>query len=194
MFELFLFGEPHLRTGSAGADAPPPRRQTITLLGLLAIASATGMRRERLASLLWPDRDEEHARASLRQALTASRRVLEGTSLTLVAGTSMVQLEGEASSVDVRAFEPEATGLIERSGPPERFARVVALYRDELMPGHLCPRPAEEAIAAARERMHQIALRLVEAYSRLTNPARPARPSPASFSRPIPWPRRRTAL
>ncbi|WP_349372135.1 BTAD domain-containing putative transcriptional regulator [Salinarimonas sp.] len=85
----------------------------------------------------------------------------------------MVQLQGEASSVDVWAFEPEAADLIERSGPPERFAAVADLYREELMPGHLCARPAEEAIAAARERMHQMALRLVEAYSRLTNPGAP---------------------
>lgn len=46
------------------------------LLAYLAVESAQTHTRTALAGLLWPERDEEHARQSLRQALTALRGAL----------------------------------------------------------------------------------------------------------------------
>src|SRR5262245_29377029 len=64
-----------------GRDLTPPGKKLRALLACLALSNGTGWGRERLAGLLWGDRDEEQARASLRQALAELRKLLADPAL-----------------------------------------------------------------------------------------------------------------
>src|SRR5262245_51283691 len=57
-------------------DAAPAGRKVRALLACLALPPGASWPREKLMALLWSDRAEEQARASLRQALTELRQVL----------------------------------------------------------------------------------------------------------------------
>jgi DNA-binding SARP family transcriptional activator len=57
-----------------GTDRTPVGRKTRGLLAFLALAGGQPVTRERLAGLLWAERAEEQARASLRQALRELRQ------------------------------------------------------------------------------------------------------------------------
>src|SRR5215470_6047236 len=80
--------------GADGGDITPPGRKLRALIALLSLAPAGGWSRERLTALLWADRDEEHARGSLRQALAELRRLLGDTAL--------------LSDRELVAFDPDA--------------------------------------------------------------------------------------
>ena len=78
-------------------------RKAKALVKLLALAPERRLHRERLAELLWPDRDGEAAANNLHQALHAARRAIGADALRLSDG--VVALEAE---VDVDAFEAAA--------------------------------------------------------------------------------------
>src|SRR5262249_61208510 len=59
-----------------GWAATPAGRKVRALLACLALSSGQAWPREKLMALLWSDRADEQARASLRQALAEMRRVL----------------------------------------------------------------------------------------------------------------------
>ncbi|MCX7631121.1 MAG: hypothetical protein N2038_12850, partial [Geminicoccaceae bacterium] len=75
-WRLRLLGRMRLQAPE-GSDRTPRGRRTRGLLAVLALADRAAATRERLAGLLWPDRSEEQARASLRQALRELRRCLD---------------------------------------------------------------------------------------------------------------------
>lgn len=62
---------------AGGREVALPGRKTRMLLAYLALNAARPVPRERLAGLLWPDRDERSARHCLRQGLTELRRLGE---------------------------------------------------------------------------------------------------------------------
>lgn len=64
--QLSLFGMP--RTHVAGAPIPISLDKALALLAYLAV-TRTGHRRDLLAAMLWPETDQVHARAYLRNAL-----------------------------------------------------------------------------------------------------------------------------
>ena len=70
---LLTFGGLALK--SADGSSPRLRPQRLAILAVLA-AGDRGVSRERMYGIFWPDADEEHARASLRQALYALRQEL----------------------------------------------------------------------------------------------------------------------
>jgi serine/threonine-protein kinase len=75
MIEFRLLGTLHL-TDAAGREVKSlltrPRR--LALLAYLAAATPRGLhRRDTLLALFWPELDQEHARAALRQALHVLR-------------------------------------------------------------------------------------------------------------------------
>src|ERR1700730_7214046 len=79
-FRVFCLGGLKLVEADSGADMTPASRKTRALLGYLcAVGKPVG--RERLASLLWGDRGDEQARASLRQAIYELRSMLAGNHL-----------------------------------------------------------------------------------------------------------------
>lgn len=76
-----------------------PGRKAQALVARLAHPAGREVPRASLAALLWPDRGEEQARGSLRQALSAIRRALgDGV---LRAGPDAIALEPGAVEVDV---------------------------------------------------------------------------------------------
>ena len=103
-------------------------RKAKALVKLLALAPERRLHRERLADLLWPDRDTEAAANNLHQVLHAARRAIGTDALRLTDG--VVALEAE---IDVVAFEAAAAHA------PE--TREVAAYERalDLHPGELLP-------------------------------------------------------
>lgn len=124
-----LFGAGDVR----GADGQPltaviaqPRR--LALLAYLALAAAPDVfhSRARILPIFWPEHDEAHARANLRQALHFLRRTLGDDTLTSRGGDQL-RVETRAFWCDAVAFE----AAIER-GDAES---AVELYRGDLLDG-----------------------------------------------------------
>lgn len=95
-----------------GREAPTlltqPRR--LALLSYLAAATPRGLhRRDRLLTLFWPELDQEHARAALRQALHVIRASL-GADALIARGDEEIGVNPERVSCDVVRFERSAAG------------------------------------------------------------------------------------
>jgi serine/threonine-protein kinase len=121
----------HLRTlggvdlsDSAGGDMRPvlaqPKR--LALLVYLALAEASGFRRrDKTVALFWPELDDEHARGSLRQALSFLRRAL-GEGVIVTRGDEEIGVSRGALDCDASLFldaPPIACGRSPtRIGPP----------------------------------------------------------------------------
>jgi predicted ATPase/DNA-binding SARP family transcriptional activator len=103
-------------------------RKAKALVKLLALAPERRMHRERLAELLWPDRDAEAASNNLHQALHAARRAIGPEALRLSDG--VVVLEAE---VDVDAFEAAAVRA-RASGEAADYESALDLHPGELLP------------------------------------------------------------
>jgi predicted ATPase/DNA-binding SARP family transcriptional activator len=114
-------------------------RKAKALVKLLALAPDRRLHRERLADLLWPDRDTEAAANNLHQVLHAARRAIGTDALRLTDG--VVALEAE---IDVVAFEAAAAHAHE--------TREVAAYERalDLHPGELLPEDRYEPWADGR--------------------------------------------
>ena len=100
------------------------RGRKLVLLAYIAL-SPRPMTRDRLATFLWGHRDDEHARHSLRDALSSLRQTL-GTAIPR--GRDMVML-GSDAPLDVDVAELRAAA---RCGD---HARVVSLYRGPFLDG-----------------------------------------------------------
>lgn len=104
------------------------------LAALLAVLALTPdghmMRRDKLVGLLWPELDQPHARTALRKAVHAVRAAL-GADAFVARGDEELALD--ATRVWCDAAELRACA---EAG---KLARVLELYRDELMPGFYLP-------------------------------------------------------
>ncbi len=116
------------------------------LLAYLAVEGARPLRREFLATLLWPEGTDEGARNSLRQALFQLRRSLEdnrGASPLLLATHGTLQLEPYGYRLDVSDFLARLEAVASHShGDPTRcevcagdLAAAVELYRGDFLQG-----------------------------------------------------------
>src|SRR5881392_2778416 len=106
MIELRMLGRLSL-TGADGREVRAllgqPRR--LALLAYLAAASPPGFhRRDSLLALFWPELDQEHARAALRQALHVVRDALGGDAVES-RGDEEIVLDFAQVSCDVAVFE-----------------------------------------------------------------------------------------
>ncbi|MGH2379052.1 MAG: tetratricopeptide repeat protein, partial [Candidatus Limnocylindria bacterium] len=99
-------------------------RKAVAILAYLALEGGT-QPRDRLAAMLWPDADEERARASLRRTLSPLRTELGDD--VLVADTVSVRLGTDAVATDVDRFR----SLLHEG----KLGEAVALYRDDLLAG-----------------------------------------------------------
>ena len=102
------------------ADAPraltgaATQRRPLALLAVLAVAGDRPVSRERLQTLLWPERDEAHARRVLAQTVYALRRDLGDAAAVL--GTADLRLNPAVVTADVAEFEGAvAAGACERA-------------------------------------------------------------------------------
>ena len=123
-------------------------RKAQALLAYLALSAGQWHGRDRLAGLLWSDRQEGRSRNSLRQALASIRNLGEGLGIDLVeTDGDRVQLPDGAAETDVAAFQKlSADDPIAATG----------LYAGDLLDGFTAPDDAfqdwlERERAALRE-------------------------------------------
>jgi DNA-binding SARP family transcriptional activator/tetratricopeptide (TPR) repeat protein len=155
MIELRLLGSLSL-TNPSREELPAILRQPkrLALLAYLAVATPRGFhRRDTLLALFWPERDTEHARAALSDALYALRRAL-GDGVILRRGDEEVGLAPDRSWCD-------AVALLEAVGAG-RWEEAVGLYRGEFLAGfHLSG--AAEFDRWVEEHRTQVRARITEA-------------------------------
>ncbi|MEZ5831564.1 MAG: BTAD domain-containing putative transcriptional regulator [Dongiaceae bacterium] len=103
--------------------------------------------------LLWGDRDEEQARASLRQALAELRRIL-GEPSPFRSDRETIAFDASVANVDAVEFV--------RLAEAGDFARAAALYRGELLDGLNLPNASfNDWLGAERRRLHDVAIHVL---------------------------------
>src|SRR5262245_11916933 len=100
------------------------------LLAYLALTSGRRHARDKVAALLWEDRADEQARASLRQTLAVLRKALPAEASWLNADDGYLALNQGMCEVDVVTFERLAKDDSEHA-----LAQAAALYRGDLLEG-----------------------------------------------------------
>src|SRR5436309_3321118 len=128
-----------------------PKR--VALLAYLAAATPKRLhRRDSLVALFWPELDQEHARAALRQALHGLRHAL-GEGVLVSRGDEDIGLDHEQIRCDVVEFE--------RAAEAGRLADALDLYRGDLLDGFFIRgAPAfEQWLEDQRVRLKVMALR-----------------------------------
>src|SRR6058998_1437538 len=128
MVEFRLLGTLSLTTADGrevGSLLSQPRR--LALLAYLAAATPRGPhRRDTLLALFWPELDQDHARAALRQSLHVLRSAL-GADTVVSRGDEEIGLDFERIWCDVAAFARAIDG-----GEP---GQALDLYRGNLLEG-----------------------------------------------------------
>ena len=122
------------------------------LLAYLAVESRHAQPRETLATLLWGDTGEEHARHNLRQALSKIRQCCDSL---VIANGDYLEIDPATCDIDVREFENLAT-----SDNLDDLRRCIDLYQGDLLDG-LNPREAsyDDWLVLARARLKKTACR-----------------------------------
>jgi serine/threonine-protein kinase len=122
MLRLITFGGVAIRgegAQTAPGVEPSVSRRALALLVLVAAAQDTGISRDKVLALLWPDSDEERARNALRQSLHTLRRELSSADLLL--GGDQLRVNPEVISSDLREFH-EARTAGRREDAVSRYA------------------------------------------------------------------------
>jgi DNA-binding SARP family transcriptional activator len=104
VIRLRLLGNPSI-VGNDGSliTGPATQRHRIALLAVLTISAERGQSRDKLMSLLWSDRDAEHSRQLLNQAVYNLRKALGDDAL--VSDSDSLRLNSELIETDVAKFE-----------------------------------------------------------------------------------------
>ena len=154
MIELRLLGRLSL-TSADGRDVRAllgqPRR--LALLAYLAAATPPGFhRRDSLLALFWPELDQEHARAALRQALHVVRDAL-GADAVASRGDEEIGLDVDQVWCDVAAFG--------RAVHRAEFREALDLYRGDLLEGFFISDAPdfERWLETERSRLRELASR-----------------------------------
>ena len=136
MIELRLLGTVRL-TDASGREVKRllTRSRRLALLAYLAVATPRGLRRrDTLLALFWPELDQEHARAALRQALHVVRGAL-GADVVVTRGDDEVGLDLEHIWCDVVAFQ--------HAVETEQHDAALDLYQGDLLEGFFIPGAGE---------------------------------------------------
>jgi TolB-like protein/Tfp pilus assembly protein PilF len=131
-----------------------PSRRARALLGYLALREGTAVARGVLAGLLWGERAEEQARASLRQALSELRAALgQPAQDAIVATKETVTFSAGAAWIDARLVESLAA-----SDDPGDLRSATEHLGGELMEGMAVAEPGfEQWLVTERERFRLLA-------------------------------------
>jgi len=144
--KIYLLGQFKLQID----DAPIalPSRPAQSLLAYLALNAGVTQRREKLASLLWPEATENNARSYLRQALWRIRKSLQAESLEWDEYLQVNDID--IILVDQPNLWIDAGLILKRTGSikDDELVKIVTLYRGELLPGFY-----EEWVAMERDRL-----------------------------------------
>jgi TolB-like protein len=149
-------------TSAAGAPAPDVTRQTRLMLACLALAGPKGLTRSELCALFWPDRPSAQARNSLRQALAAIRKALDGNAhaMSLRSDLETVRLSAGAGVVDVDAFRH---GL--QKDDRDGWIAAANAYAGELLAGVEVAEDVEPFVSSHRRSLNEQAHALAERLS-----------------------------
>ncbi len=163
MIEFRMLGTLNL-TGAGGRELRVPLAQPrrLALLAYLAAATPPGFhRRDSLLAVFWPELDQAHARAALRQALHVLRNAL-GASVLATRGDEEIGLDFNGVCCDVVAFDQAiADG---------QLSEALDLYRGDLLEGFFISGALdfEHWLEGERTRLRETACRsahaLVERY------------------------------
>lgn len=135
---LLFLGSPRIERD--GKPVEPDTRKAVALLAYLAV-SGEYQTRDTLAALLWPEMDEDHARAALRRTLSSLKQAIGDRPLYVT--RDALGLNREYAWCDVTAFEA-ALAEVERhshaghaacSGCVETLEAAVVLYREPFLSG-----------------------------------------------------------
>ena len=155
--ELTLFGGFRARFES-GDELVPRSKKAALLLARLALRAGEVHTRETLIGLLWSDRAEAQARASLRQELTVLRKMMGTSQPVLAIDGERLSLDATAVEVDVRAFEALA-----KSETARDLERAASLYRGPLLEGFAIRDAAcEEWLTLERQRLRDLFLAVLD--------------------------------
>lgn len=157
MFYLNLLGGARLGGDHGPVTGAAVQRHRLGLLALLGVGHPDGLSRDKLVAFLWPDRDTEHARGLLKQAVHALRKAL-GEEAILAAG-DVLRLDPEMVASDVRDFEAALD-----CGDA---ARAVALYAGPFLDGFFLSNAAgfEDWVERERDRLARAYARALEALA-----------------------------
>ncbi|TIX15857.1 MAG: adenylate cyclase [Mesorhizobium sp.] len=140
-------------------------RKTALLFAALVLAGPKGLRRERVAAMLWAGSGEQQARNSLRQALVDIRRLFPST------GDESIRIEGNADTIWLAANADEADiWIFDQKCQADDGASLAAaadFYRGDLLDGLAFPHEIDEWLAPFRATYTRKALDLVERLSLL---------------------------
>jgi TolB-like protein/DNA-binding SARP family transcriptional activator/Flp pilus assembly protein TadD len=142
MFKLHTFGGLSLTLDGQLCERSLIQRRQLALLAALAAAGQSGLSRDKLVGLMWPDRANDRARNLLDQALYAARRVC-GQSVFLTTQTALA-LNPAVVASDVGEF----TDAISRGDP----AAAAAIYSGPFLDGLLLADAADFERWASLER------------------------------------------
>lgn len=131
---LKLFGGFQARL-EPGLPLTLPTRKAQALLAYLTLLPDPPPHRDSLAVLLWPDRTDHQARASLRHALHELRRAL-------VASPGVLRTEGDTVTVDTNLVDLDVAA----------FTRLLAEDTPEALAQAAGPLPRRPARRAERQR------------------------------------------
>lgn len=142
-FNLELLGSCRLMDAARGMEVEFRTRKAKCLIGIVALSHEGRISRERLSSLLWDPAPEEHARASLRQALKEIRDVLGARAEDVIdPGRFDVALRPGVIDVDALTCR-RRLGLA--GADMESVLSAAALWKGELFGQTLPPAPVFEA-------------------------------------------------
>jgi predicted ATPase/DNA-binding SARP family transcriptional activator len=160
-FKIYLLGQFKLQANDLPIELPS--RPAQSLLAYLVLNAGVTQRREKLASLLWPEATETNARSYLRQALWRLRKTLESGSLSWEDYLNISDISVTFDKLADYWLDTEYLLETAAAQPVEEMIENVRLYRGELLPGFY-----DEWIVLERDRLqaayHQQMNRLLECF------------------------------
>lgn len=132
-----------------------PTRKAQALLAYLALSAGQWHGRDRLAGLLWSDRQEVRARNSLRQALASIRHLGQGF------GVDLVETHGDRVQLPNGVVETDVTAFRELSDSDPIAA--TGLYAGDLLDGFTAPDVAfQDWLTGERAALREVACQIFE--------------------------------
>jgi TolB-like protein len=178
---IHLFG-PMRAISYLGEDILPRGKKARALLAYLCLASGTKVDRTHLASLLWDESSSEHARGSLRRALSELCTAMGPLAAELVsAGRTAIRLDTHACWID-------ASAVLESSSPDSVRSDLALLCAGELLEGLAGVSASfDRWLSRERQRVREKRAELREVPIPISSPGylqTHARPLPAAGSYP----------
>lgn len=178
MLRLKLLGGVSLESDIGVLRGPATQRHRLALLALLAASYPRSLSRDKLTAWLWPERDNDHARNLLNQAVHALRRTIGEDAIVSVGDE--VHFDCGRLHCDVIAFENALSA--------GDYARAVRLYNGELLDGFFLSGAAEFERWVEGERQ-----RFRRAYSRALETLADSAYAAGDVHGAVEWWRRRAA-